>query len=86
MLQLPLCPSPLILESTPEACGRPPCASDSSSMWLGCSFSKQSLAVGHLGHFQSFAITRVAMNNSVHLSLHVFTSVIPWGVDFYERD
>lgn len=75
-----------ILERTPQACGRLPCASDSSSMWLGCSFSNQSLADGHLGHFQSFAITRAAMSNSVHLSFHVFTSVIPWGVDFYERD
>lgn len=52
----------------------------------GLQFSKQSLADGHLGRFQSFAITSVAMNNNVHLSFHVFTSIIPLGVDFYERD
>lgn len=68
------CLSPVLLipESTPWACGRLPCASDSSIMWPGCSFSNQSLADGHLGHFQSFAITSVAMNNNVHLSFHVF--------------
>lgn len=43
-------------------------------------------ADGHLGLFQSFAITSVAMNNNVHLSSHVFARMIPLGVDFYERD
>lgn len=76
----------LLLESTPEACGCLPCAFDSFIMWLGCSFSHQSLADGHLGHFQSSAITNVAMNNNVHLSSHVFARMIPLGVDFYERD
>ena len=50
----------------------------------GCSLFNQSLVVGHLSYFQSFAVGLV-MNSLVHTLSHIFLLLL-LGVDFYKRN